>query len=307
MARILGDVAIACFAGGKGLSGHESRLFVRRQAMFLADVAQYLLRSAGNHMSADWFEDRVAVVTGGASGIGCAVVKKLWQFGAKVAVVDRDETLLDELSSALGDERAIFIRCDVSDLNQIEDYVGQTVTKFGTIDFFHNNAGIIGARKPMGEWTPDDFRKIFEVNVMGLLLGMQAVARVMLDNGGGSIVNTGSAAGHRSALHQAVYGASKAAVHRLSQHAATEWGPSGVRVNAIAPGPVDTPAYRAMFSSPDRDVREAERLAVEQGGRRPIGRASTPDEVADLVLWLLGPQSATVTGAVYRIDGGVTA
>lgn len=255
----------------------------------------------------DWFKGKTAIVTGGAGGIGQAVARQLLEAGANVAIVDRDQAALDRAASDFGSDRLIALAADVTKEADVAAYVEATVSRFGGIDLFHNNAGIATDGTPVLDFTIAGYRRLFDVNVLGVLLGMQAVGRVMIAQGKGSIVNTGSVTAQRSAKDHGLYGATKAAVHRLTQHAAVELGPKGVRVNAIAPGPVDTPLFRAGFKADGRSQDEADRLASAAAANRPIGRASTPDEAADLVMFLLGNRSKTITGAIYMIDGGVTA
>jgi NAD(P)-dependent dehydrogenase (short-subunit alcohol dehydrogenase family) len=257
----------------------------------------------------DWFKDKVAVITGGAGGIGHAVARQLLHAGSKVAIVDRDRTALNRVVEELASDNdsLIAIPADVSRKEDVERYVAMTVETFGGIDMFHNNAGISGELGPLLDLSVEGFHQVFDVNVLGVLLGMQAVGRVMLGEARGNIVNTGSVTAVRSAKDHALYGATKAAVQRLTQHAAVEWGPSGIRVNAISPGPIETPLFRSSLARPHLTAEEIDRLADQQAANRPLGRGGTPEEAANLVLWLLGPQSSFVTGAIYTIDGGITA
>lgn len=253
------------------------------------------------------FKGQTAVVTGGAGGIGQAVAADLLAGGANVVIVDRDGAALERAGAALGSDRLLAVAADVTNKEDVAGYVARTLSRFGAIDLFHNNAGIATDGTTLLDFTVDGYRRLFDVNVLGVLLGLQAVGRVMIEQGKGSIVNTGSVTAFRSAAGYALYGATKAAVHRLTQHAAVELGPRGVRVNAIAPGPVDTPLFRGGFQAEGRSQEEADRLAMQAAANRPIGRASTPGEAAELVTFLLGNRSRTITGAIYTIDGGVTA
>jgi NAD(P)-dependent dehydrogenase (short-subunit alcohol dehydrogenase family) len=252
------------------------------------------------------FKNKTAIVTGGASGIGKAVVTQLLRAGANVAIVDRDIRALDQVVSEFKTPAVIGVVADVTRKSDVERYVATTVEKFGGIDLFHNNAGIIGPTGPVIDFKLEDFQQVFEINVLGVLLGLQAVARHMIHRGfGGSIVNTGSAVGTRSVKDHGIYGASKAAVLRLTQQAAGELGRYGIRVNAIAPGSVDTPLLRNSFKTNDRSGQEADRLVDAQLANRPLARATQPVDVANLVVWLLGSQSSMITGAINIIDGGV--
>lgn len=236
---------------------------------------------------------KIAIVTGGASGIGEAIASGLRDAGARTFIADRRIT--EEDSFAL----------DVSDPDAVATMAADVRARAGKVDILINSAGVYGAQ-PWPKLVARDYRRIFDINVLGVALTTQAFAAVMAETGGGSIVNIASAAGRRGNPNSPLYGASKAAVISLTQSAALAYATKGIRVNAIAPGRVDTPmwsevvAERALLSG--MTISE-QRETMAQG--IPLGRMATAEDVVGAALFLAGDASAYMTGQTLNIDGGL--
>jgi len=256
-------------------------------------------------MSEGRFTGRVAVVTGGAGGIGRAVAGRLTRDGATVVLVDADAAALDTAAQEL--ERARPIEADVSDEQSVASYVRRTVDELGHLDLFFNNAGIEGRHAPLTEITMEEFDRVIAVNLRGVFLGLREVMRAMIAQGsGGAIVNTASMAGIRGASDFSPYVASKHGVVGLTRSAALHGAPHGIRVNAIAPGHIDTRMARALTEqiAPDDPHRARQRLEATI----PLGhRYGTAEEVSNLVTWLLSDEASYVSGSVHLIDAAVNA
>lgn len=240
---------------------------------------------------------KVAVITGGAGGIGSEVARRLGAEGCRLVIVDRDAGAADDLAKSL--PAAIAVAADVSSVEGTASYLAAALDEFGTVDLFHNNAGIVGAIAGMVDLDPASFDSVISVNVRGTFLGLRAVLRQMRQQGtGGSIVNTSSIGGLVGTPGLTSYVASKHAVVGLTKVAAHEVGGTGIRVNAICPGIVDT-AMTASFAAqaPQDGPNPTERI--------PLGRLATPSEIADLVAWLFSDESSYVHGSVIRVDGGM--
>ncbi|HXZ06590.1 MAG TPA: glucose 1-dehydrogenase [Paraburkholderia sp.] len=243
----------------------------------------------------------VVLVTGALSGIGRAAALAFARDHARVIVsgrrADEGRKLAAELA-ALG-AQAEFIEADVRFEDDVRQLVDQTVARFGRLDIAVNAAGTEGESAPVVEQTPERYAAVFDTNVLGTLLAMKHELRVMATQGTGSIVNISSTMGARGAAAASLYVASKHAVEGLTKSAALEAAAFGVRVNAVAPGPVET----AML---DRLTGSAERKATFLAGV-PLKRAGTPDEIADAIVFVASDKSSFMTGEVLRVNGGRTA
>ncbi len=244
-------------------------------------------------------DERTALVTGGASGIGLATVHALASDGWKVLVADRDvkEAIKIELNQTYPD-RVRFAQLDVTDEQAVEALTAETEAEFGPIRGIVCSAGI-GRDTPFFDTTADMFRQIYEINVIGTFLVTQSGARIMAANGGGAIVNLASISGMRGNIGRSAYGASKGAIINLTKVMAVELAPYNIRVNAIAPGPVETPMAAALHTP---EIREGWSQTV------PQRRYGQPEEIASTIAFLLDEsRSSYVTGQTLAVDGGFTA
>lgn len=248
------------------------------------------------------FENKVALVTGAASGIGRATAVTFSREGANVVVSDVDAEGAEETVSLIkgaGGE-ATFIHCDVSKAAQVEALVAKTIEVYGRLDAAHNNAGVEGARVFVAEFPEDEFDKVIAVDLKGVWLCMKYEIPQMLKQGGGAIVNTSSAAGLMGMRNGAAYSSAKHGVVGLTKTAALEYAKDGIRVNAVCPGAVRTGmTSRLMGNDPER---EAWYMSIQ-----PIGRFGTAEEIAETVVWLCSDAASFVTGHAMPVDGGVMA
>ena len=251
-------------------------------------------------------DGKVAVVTGAAGVIGSATLRLLAERGARIVAVDRREQDLQAAIKGLpASAQAIAITADVTSEDEVADYVRATVDKFGAIDVFYNNAGIEGDIAPITKYSLASFRRVLDVNVVGVFLGMKHVLPVMLKQNKGSIINTASIAGLIGSPDVAVYSASKHAVIGLTRSAALECATTGVRVNCVCPGLIDSRMLSAIIEgrNPGNAPVPNERI-VERIPARRLGHAS---EVASIVAFLASDEASYVSGSAYTVDGGRTA
>jgi len=243
----------------------------------------------------------VVLITGALTGIGRATALAFAKEGARLVVSGRRDdaglALATELR-ALGAE-AEFIRADVRDENDVQNLVDKSVARFGRLDIAVNNAGTEGTPGPVTAQTAESYAATFDTNVLGVLLSLKHELRVMQAQGSGSIVNLSSTMGHRGAPNASLYTASKHAVEGLTKAAALEAAAFGVRVNAVAPGPIET----AML---DRFTGSADRKAGLVAGV-PLKRAGRPEEIADAIVFATSDKASFITGQVIAVNGGKTA
>lgn len=246
-------------------------------------------------------ENKVALITGGTTGIGRATAIAFARAGAKVVVAGRrqkegDETVR-QLQAAGG--TGIFVAADVVKSADIANLVARTVATYGRLDIAFNNAGVESATvAPTADQDDADFDKVMAINVKGVYLSMKHEIPAMLKTGGGVIVNTSSIAGQIGFGGMGPYAASKHAVNGLTRSAALEYAKQGIRINAVAPAAIETDMYDRLTEVVPRDMMTA---------LHPIGRVGKPAEIADAVVWLASPQATFVTGLILPIDGGFTA
>src|ERR1700753_164939 len=223
----------------------------------------------------------VVLITGALTGIGRATAIAFAKEGARLVVAGRHEDAGQQLAAELRrfGADAAFIKADVQRDDEVRDLVDQTVARFGRLDAAVNNAGTEGKPGPVREQTPESYRAMFETNVLGTLLSMKHELRVMQPQGAGSIVNISSTMGERGAANLSLYTASKHAVEGLTKSAALEAAPFGVRVNAVAPGPIETAMLNRFTGSADTKVGLIAGV--------PLNRAGRPEEIADAILFLV--------------------
>ena len=243
----------------------------------------------------------IALITGGSRGIGRATALAFAQEGARIVVSgrrDREGQALTQELRARGVE-AEFIRADVRHEDDVRNLVDKTVARFGRLDVAVNNAGTEGKPGPVTEQTAESYAATFDTNVLGVLLSMKHEMRVMLAQGSGSIVNVSSTYGRTGAAGASIYAASKHAVEGLTKSAALEAAASGVRINMVAPGPIDTGMLNRFAGTAERKAGMAATV--------PLNRVGRPEEIAQTILFLASDKASFITGAPYVVDGGKSA
>ena len=249
-------------------------------------------------MSLKGLSGKIAIVTGGGSGIGQATAVRLAAEGARVAVVDIDLEAAERVAAEIGPEHSLAVQADVTSESEVIDAFAGVRERFGRIDLLHNNAGIEGPLTPLAETDVAQFDRLFSVNLRGAYLALREMLRIAAEQqSAAAIVNTSSGTGLHAVPGLSLYGATKAGLISLTRSAALEVAGEGVRVNAIVPGPVDTPLLHRLGAE----------MVAEVTGMLPIGRLGQPEEIAALAAWLLSEESTFVTGGIYTVDGGETA
>jgi 3-oxoacyl-[acyl-carrier protein] reductase len=242
-------------------------------------------------------DNKVALVTGGASGFGRGIAETFAREGARVVVADINENGAREVAAAISN-RAVAVKCDVSRRADVDATVKSTLDAFGTIDILVNNAGMTHMRRPMLEVEEAEFERMFDVNVKSIFLFARAVIPHMRKAGSGVIINIGSTAGIRPRPGLTWYNASKGAVNLLSKSMAAELAPEGIRVCAIAPVMAETPLLPTFMGGDSPELRAQFKATV------PLGRFATVDDIANAALFLASDEASFLTGNVLEVDGG---
>jgi NAD(P)-dependent dehydrogenase (short-subunit alcohol dehydrogenase family) len=242
--------------------------------------------------------DKVAIVTGGGTGIGRATALAMAGAGASVVIGNRDATLGEDVVRTIerAGGRAVFQVTDVSKPEDAHALVERSVKEFGRLDLAFNNAGMGGDHGDLHEQDVDMASRLFDVNIKGVFYCMKYQIEEMLKTGGGSVVNTSSTFGLKGYPGWSLYSATKHAVTGMTKSAALDYAARGIRVNAVAPGPIETPLLAKGFGDDPSDAPAV-----------PMGRIGQPSEIADPVVWLLSDEASYVTGHVFPVDGGFCA
>lgn len=245
------------------------------------------------------FESKVALVTGASGGIGRASALAFAASGARVLVADVNDAGGDETVALIAKAggHAVFQHCDVSQSDQVKAMVARAVSEFGRLDFALNNAGINSVQA--NEYNDDVWARSIGINLTGVMMCIREEAEVMFKQGGGAIVNTASINGLVGNATQPAYTAGKHGVVGLTRHAALKWARSGIRVNCVCPGVIETPMTDSVAANPQ--------IKAIMENMTPLGRMGQPEEIAAAVMWLCSDQASFVTGHPLVVDGGAIA
>lgn len=238
-------------------------------------------------------ENKVVIITGGASGIGLAAVQRFTEEGAHVAIVDYDKEQGEKVAAQF--PNSTFFAVDVSNASQVKEMVEQVISHFGKIDILINNAGIT-RDATLVKMSEEDFRKVIEINLNGVFYCTQAVVPHMIASGSGKIINTSSVSGVYGNFGQTNYAATKAALIGMTKTWAKELGRKGINVNAVAPGFIATPMVQKM---PEKVLQQMENMTS-------LNRLGQPEDIANAYLFLSSEESSYLTGHVLHVDGGIT-
>ena len=250
-------------------------------------------------------DGKVAVITGGASGIGESSVRLFVREGARVVIGDVQEDRGRSLAASLG-ASAVFQATDVSRADAVQKLVNTAVENFGRLDCMFNNAGFGSRARPIAETPIEEFDLLLSVLLRGVFLGMKFAAQVMTRQKSGTIVNTASVAGMLAGYGSHIYSTAKAGVIQLTRSVAMELGESGIRVNCICPGSIATPIFVRGIGLTTEEENQALPVIDKALVHQPIERAGSPDEIAAAALWLASDDSSFVTGHALVVDGGLT-
>ena len=253
-------------------------------------------------MTISRLENKVAVITGGAGGIGKAAGKLFVAEGADVLLVDLDEAALQAACDEIGSDKVSFCVADVTRSDDNQRMVATAAERYGGVDIFLANAGIEGDVTPIVDYNEKTFDQVIAVNVKGPFLGLRAVIPAMVQRGGGSVVITSSVTGVGGSPGITPYGTSKHAVIGMAKSAAKECAAMNIRVNTVNPSPVETRMMRSLEAGFSPDDAEASKERIAAG--IPLGRYAEPEDVARVMLFLASDDSSFVTGSVYMVDGG---
>jgi NAD(P)-dependent dehydrogenase (short-subunit alcohol dehydrogenase family) len=251
------------------------------------------------------FENKVVVITGGAGGIGLAAGRLFANEGANVLLVDLEKNPLQTAVHSVGSAKVSYQIADVTQPDQVQEYVAVAIERYGKIDCFLNNAGVEGVVAPIIDSPVDIFDQVIAVNVKGVWLGLKFVIPAMLTNGGGSIVITSSLAGLKGTPNLSPYITSKHAVVGMMRSVSQEYATRGIRINTVNPAPIETRMMRSL----EQGVAPGQEAAAknEFSKMMPMGRYGEPEEVAGLMAFLCSDEASYCTGGVYSVDGGASA